>query len=208
MKKLLVTLLIVTGFCQVTFAQNDPQAKKILDELSTKMKTYKGISADFSYTTKDRTNKVKGSTKGSIQIKGNKYFIKQGEEEIYSNGVKIWNYDGDAEVTVSEAGDAGNTMTPQKLLTNFYDKDFTYKLVSTTGNYNEIAMTPVDKRKNFKNVTLFVDKTKKMVTKARIVDKTDNTIEFALSNVNTAASLPDSRFVFDVAKHPGIEVIQ
>ncbi len=189
-------------------AQNDPNAKKILDDISNKLKTYKGITANFSYTTKDRNNKPKGSINGTISIKDKQYYIKQDAAEIYSNGVNIWNYDGSSEVTVSEVDNSDDKMlTPQKFLTNFYDKDFTYKLVSSSGNYNEIVMIPTDKRKNFKQVTVFADKKKNLITKAKVLDKSDNTIEFTLSNINTNASLPDSRFVFNASKYPNVEII-
>ena len=206
MKKMLVALTMVIGMVSVSMAQT-PTAKSVLDNVSAKLKTFKGITANFSYTTKDRKNVNRGSVKGEILIKGNKYYIKQGQTEIYSDGAKIWNYNGENEVTVVAADDDSKTLTPQKLLSDFYDKDFTYKLVSSTGNYYEIQMTPTDQRKNFKQVNVFVDKKKNLVTKAKVLDKSDNTIEFSLSNVNTNATIPDTRFVFDTAKHPDVEVI-
>jgi outer membrane lipoprotein-sorting protein len=48
-----------------------------------------------------------------------------------------------------------------------------------------------------------------MITKARVLDKSNNTIEFNLSNVNTAANIPDNTFVFDKNKYKkNIEVIE
>ena len=52
-----------------------------------------------------------------------------------------------------------------------------------------------------------MDKAKGMVTRAQVIDKSDNTVEFKLTNVNTNAALADSKFVFDEKKHPGVEVI-
>jgi outer membrane lipoprotein carrier protein len=207
MKKIYL-LLLVMGFGTLANAQNDPNAKKVLDEVSAKIKTFKGITANFSYTTKDRNKAVKGSAKGIINIKGQKYYLKQGTTEIFCNGTKVWNYNGEDEVTEADVDNEDNKMlTPQKLLSNFYDKDFTYKLVSSTGTSHEIVMYPTDKRKNFKQVTVYVDKTKKMILKAQVIDKSDNIIEFILTNVNTNATLADSKFVFDAAKHPGVEVV-
>lgn len=207
MKKIYL-LLLVMGFGGLANAQNDANAKKVLDEVSAKIKTFKGITANFSYTTKDRNKAVKGSAKGIINIKGQKYYLKQGTSEIFCNGAKVWNYNGEDEVTVADVDNEDNKMlTPQKLLSNFYDKDFTYKLVSSAGTSHEIVMYPTDKRKNFKQVTVYVDKTKKMILKAQVIDKSDNIIEFSLTNVNTNATLADSKFVFDAAKHPGVEVI-
>jgi outer membrane lipoprotein carrier protein len=198
----------MAGFTGLAKGQNDPNAKKILDAVSAKLKTLKGITANFYYTTKDRNNSLKGSVKGLISIKGEQYYLKQGGTEIFCNGSKVWNYNGEDEVTVADVeNDDEKMLSPQKLLSNFYDKDFTYKLVSSAGNYHQIEMTPADPRKNFKKVTVYVDKTKDLILKAKVIDKSDNIIEFSLSNVNTNATLPDTRFAFDASKHPGVEVV-
>jgi len=207
MKKMYFLLVMLVASGLIANAQNDANAKKVLDGVSAKLKTFKGVTANFSYSTKDRKNVKKGSVSGQISIKGQQYYIKQGSTEIFCNGAKTWNYNGENEVTVSDVDNDSRTLTPQKLLSNFYDKDFTYKLVSSAGNYNEIQMTPLDSRKNFKQVNVFVDKSKNLITKARVVDKSDNIIEFALSNINTNATLPDSKFVFNEKQHPGVEVI-
>jgi outer membrane lipoprotein-sorting protein len=209
MKKLyylVVALVMIAGSVE---AQNDANAKKVLDAVSSKLKTFKGISANFSYLSKSRSGKVNNNVAGKIAIKGQKYYIKQGATEIFSDGAKTWNYNGNNEVTVSTPDADNQTLTPQKLLSNFYDKDFTYRLVSSTGNFHEIEMMPIDKRKNFQKVNVFVDKTKTMITKARILDKSSNTIEFALNTINTNASIPDNTFVFNKSKYKkSIEVIE
>lgn len=203
---LLTVLLLITN---LSTAQNDPNAKKILDAVSSKLKTFKGVSADFSLVSKARTGKVNNNVKGKIFIKGNKYYIKQSSTEIFCDGNKIWNFNGNDEVTVTNVDADAQTLTPQKLLTNFYDKDFIYKLSSEAGAFNEIEMIPSDKRKNFKQVNIFVDKAKMMITKAKVLDKSSNTILFNLSNINTNVSIPDSKFVFNKNnyKQP-IEVIE
>lgn len=190
-------------------AQNDPNAKKILDGISAKLKTFKGISASFSLISKGKNGKLNNNIKGSIFIKGNKYYIKQSSTEIFCDGVKTWNYNGNDEVTVTPVDTDVQTLTPQKLLTNFYDKDFNYKLVSSAGEFNEIEMTPNDKRKNFQRVNVYVNKAKTMITKAKVLDKSNNTIEFNLNNINTKASIADSKFVFDKSRYKKtIEVIE
>ncbi len=208
MKKIYGLVIFLFAFSIFTHAQNDPKAKTVLDNVSNKLKNVKGLTASFTYSTRDRNKNLKGTVKGVISIKGQKYYIKQGETEIFCNGNKIWNYNGEDEVTVADVDNEDNkTLSPQKLLTNFYDQDFTYKLVSSAGNYYEINMVPTDKRKSFKSVTIYVDKSKNLITKAKVLDKSDNVIEFVLSNVNTNASLPDSKFAFDAAKHPQVEVV-
>jgi chaperone LolA len=207
MKKLYSLILAVLAITTISYGQ-DANAKKILDAVSGKVKGLKGITASFSIQSTTSKGKSNGTKSGSISIKGQKYLLKQGKTEIISDGKTVWNYDGAKTITVSSADDNTNTLSPQNLLSNFYDKDFTYKLVSSAGSYHEIEMTPTDKRKNFEKVTVYVDKAQNLITKATIVDKAKNTIKFSLSNLKTNVNISDNTFVFNKAKYPkDVEVI-
>src|SRR5215510_14891028 len=120
----LFTLLAfsLTGFS--LFAQsNDPAAKKILDDVSNKFKTYKTVQANFTYKVEDANGKTMSTKTGTIWMKGTKYKVTFGGQEIYSDGKTSWNYDKSAkEVTINNVDASGNGITPQKLFTNFYDK--------------------------------------------------------------------------------------
>ena len=74
--------------------------------------------------------------------------------------------------------------------------------ISSKGTFHEIELIPNDKKKNFQKVSVFIDKGKEMITKAKIVDKSNNVIEFSLTNLNTNASLPDNIFIFNRSKYP------
>lgn len=209
MKKIYMLLVAMSVLAENAIAQNDPKAKKVLDDVSSKLKTFKGVTSGFTYVSKSRSGKVNSTVNGQISLKGDKYYIKQGAAEIFSDGAKTWNYNGTNEVTVTSNEENSQSLTPQKLLSNFYDKDFTYKLISSTGAFHEIQMTPVDKRKNFQKVNVFVDKAKMLITKAKVLDKSGNTIEFTLKNINTSVSIPDATFVFNKSKYKkDIEVIE
>ena len=201
-----IVLSILVSFS--SFAQNDPNAKKVLDAVSAKVKTFKGITAGFTIKSVSSKGKNNGVKIGNISIKGEKYYLKQGKTEIMSDGTKIYNYDGSKTITISTVQESNQTLSPQVLLSNFYDKDFTYKLVSSQGNSYKIELIPVDKKKNFKKVNIFVDKAKNMITKAEIVDKSNNIVEFILTNVNTNADISDTAFVFNRNKYPkDVEVL-
>ena len=190
------------------FAQNDPNAKKILDAVSNKVKSYKGITGAFTIKSITSKGKDNGTKTGSISIKGQKYILKQGKVEIICDAVKIYNYDGSKTVTITAVEESGQTLSPQNLLSNFYDKDFTYKLVSSKTAFHEIELLPNDKRKNFTKVTVFIDKVKNMITKAKILDKSNNTVEFTLTNINTDASLNDNLFAFAKSHYPkNVEIL-
>jgi outer membrane lipoprotein carrier protein len=190
-----------------SFAQSAVDAQSILNKLSAKVKSAKGISASFSLTQYDKSNHLQGSSKGIVKIKDNKYYVKQDKTEIFCNGLQTWNFDGSSEVTVSKNDGSADDVSPQQILTGFSKNDFTYKLVSSAGNDFEILLLPVDKRKNFKQVTIFINKSTNLVSKAKITDKADNIMQLNFSAINLNAVIPDSQFSFDVSKHHGVEVI-
>ena len=203
-------LLIVGFFCSVvSFGQNADGAKKILDAVSAKIKSSPGVSANFTMTTKARTGKLKNTAKGSIALKGSKYYIKQGDAEIFSDGKKIWNFNGSNEVTVTDGNADNNSLSPEKIFSGQYDIDYTYKIVSTKGTYNQVQLIPIDKRKQFQRITLYVDKNKSLITQAMVLDKSNNTIIFSLSGIDVNSRISDETFVFNRSKYKGnIEVIE
>ena len=67
---------------------------------------------------------------------------------------------------------------------------------------------PNDKRKNFTKVNVFIDKAKSMITKARILDKSNNIVEFTLTDINTTANLGDNLFAFVRTHYPkNVEIL-
>jgi outer membrane lipoprotein carrier protein len=207
-------------FCfGITTAQNkqmgssDPNAKKILDAVSAKFKTYKGVQAVFSFTTEDSKGKVQGTKKGTLLMKGNKYRVTLiGGQDIFCDGVNIWTYDKAAnEVSISKYDPSQNTITPQKLFTSFYDKDFLYKLNGEKKQGNrtlqEIELTPYDKAKPFFKVYVWVDKATQTIYSVKVMEKSGNRYTYTVSSLNGNAAVTDAQFVFDKKKYPGVEVI-
>jgi hypothetical protein len=133
----------------------------------------------------------------SLMMKGDKYNLKQGKTEIICDGANVYTYDGDKTITKASLAESSQTLSPQKLLAGSYDKDFTYKLVSSKGAFHEIEMKPIDNRKNFQKVNLFIDKAKNTFSRARIVDKSNNITELKIANMNLNATVPDAKLIFN-----------
>lgn len=207
-RKIFIALAFFSVLSNQLLAENDPNAKKILDAVSNKVKSFKGITGSFTIKSITSKGKDNGTKTGSVSLKGQKYILKQGKTEIICDAVKIYNYDGNKTVTVTPVEESNSTLSPQNFLSNFYDKDFTYKLVSSKTAFHEIELVPNDRRKNFTKVSVFVDKAKGMITKAKVLDKSNNTIEFTLTNLNTNAALTDNSFAFNKGHYPkNIEVL-
>src|ERR1700753_2505664 len=77
-----------------SLGKNDPDAKKVLDGLSAKLKSFKAIQCGFTLTVADANDKVQGTKNGTIMIKGNKYHISVvGGQDIFCDGKDVWTYD-------------------------------------------------------------------------------------------------------------------
>ena len=192
---------------------SDPAAKKILDEVSAKFKTYKAVQAAFVLKNEDSKGKVLDTKKGTVSMKGSKYKVSLlGGAEIFCDGATVWTFDKTSnEVTITKLEGSASMITPQKLFTNFYDKDFLYKLNGEKKEGNktlvEIEMTPVDKTKAFHKVFLLIDKTAKTIASTRVLDKSGTKITYTVTSLNGKAALTDAMFVFDKSKYPGVEEV-
>jgi outer membrane lipoprotein-sorting protein len=201
MKQLLL-LVMMASFSLAASAQNDPAAKKVLDAVGAKVKASKGISAACNLVSISSKGKQNGSKSISVLMRGEKYQMKQGKMEVICDGQNVYSFDGDKTITKTSMAESSNSLNPQKLLSGAYDKDFTYKLLPTPGSFYEIEMKPIDTRKNFQKVNLFVDKSKNTISKARILDKSNNVTELKIQNMNFNAAIPENSFVFNKAKYP------
>jgi outer membrane lipoprotein-sorting protein len=212
MKKatLLSGFLLLISFA---FAQgSDPAAKKILDQVSNKFKSFKSVQSTFTLQIEDAKGKVQGVKKGTVYMKGPKYRVNITGQEIYCDGKSVWTYDkGANEVTITQVDPSGTSITPQKLFTSFYDKDFLYKLNGEkkigSKTLQEIEMTPVDKTKAFHKVYLLVDKKALTIYSTKVLEKNGNVYSYTVNALNGKTPVPDDVFVFDKAKYPGVEEV-
>lgn len=202
MQKLYVASIFI--FCTFLFtnAQNDPAAKKVIDAFGSKVKASKGITASFSLKSFNSKGKANGTKALSLSMRGEKYLLKQGKTEIICDGKNVYNFDGAKTITKSAVEENSQTLSPQKLLAGSYDKDFSYKLTNSKGIFNIIEMVPLDKRKNFQKVTLFFNKKTSVLSKASILDKSNNITELGVSNINLNAKLADILFIFNRSNYP------
>jgi outer membrane lipoprotein-sorting protein len=216
MNKLLITLLacitLVSTQAQPSRSagSNDPQAKKLLDAVSKKFKSFKSVQAKFALKIENAAGKTVGNKTGTVYMKGTRYRISVPGQDIFSDGSNVWTYDkGANEVTINKIDPSANSITPQKLFTNFYDKDFLYKLngnVKMNGKtMQEVELTPTDKTKPFFKVLVYISSS--TINTTRVMEKTGNKYTYNVNSMNTSAVVNDNVFVFDTKKYPGVEVV-
>jgi outer membrane lipoprotein carrier protein len=113
----------------------------------------------------------------------------------------------DKEITITKIDPSNNSITPQKLFTNFYDKAFLYKLNSDVKGIQEIELTPTDKTKLFHKVVVFINKAAKTITATKVFEKAGNRYTYSVSDMNTSTVIPDATFVFNQKNYPGMEIV-
>jgi len=212
MKVILSFLIAFMGIATCFSQASDPAAKKILDQASAKIKSYKSVQARFTLQIQDGQGASQGTKKGVLNMKGNKYVVQITGQEIYCDGKTTWTFDKSAnEVTITKVDPSSSSLSPQKLFTNFYDKDFLYKVngEQKVGSKTvvEIEMTPIDKSQNFHKVYLYVDKKSHLVSSGKMLDKNGNRYIYTINSLNGNANLSDASFIFDKSKHPGVEEV-
>lgn len=190
--------------------KNDPEGKKVLDAVSAKFKTFKTITAKFSLKIENASGKNLGVKSGTLYMKGVKYRISVTGQEIFSDGSNVWTYDKTAnEVTITKLDPGANSLTPQKLFTNFYDKDFLYKYNGPVKvgakTLKEVELTPIDKSKPFHKVLLYIDNNS--ISSTKVFEKAGNRYTYSTSSMATNTNVADAQFVFDAKKYPGVEVV-
>ncbi|MBC7888106.1 MAG: outer membrane lipoprotein carrier protein LolA [Ferruginibacter sp.] len=212
-----IVVLLMVGMVSVNaqpkgMGKNDPEAKKILDAVSAKFKTFKSVQSAFSLKIENSSGKTLGTKTGTVFMKGTKYRVSVTGQEIYCDGTNVSTYDKSTnELTITKIDPSANSITPQKIFTNFYDKDFLYKLndeVKLSGKpAQQIELTPIDKSKPFFKVLVNVDKKTQTITSTKVFEKAGNIYTYAVAKMNTSALVSDTQFLFDAKKYPGVEVV-
>ncbi|MFM6926766.1 MAG: LolA family protein [Ferruginibacter sp.] len=215
MKKILSAAVFILAMFFTANAQapkgmgsSDPEAKKILDAVSAKFKTFKSVQSNFTLKIENAANKVLGNKSGTVYMKGTKYRIKVAGQDIFSDGVNVWTVDPIAkEITLTKLDPSNNTITPQKLFTDFYNKDFLYKLNAEVKGIQEVELTPIDKSKLFHKVLVFINKATKSITATKIFEKAGNRYTYTVSGMTTNTNIADAMFVFNQKNYPGMELV-
>lgn len=192
------------GFSQSSdLTPKDPEAKKVLDKLSAKTKAYSSISANFEFKLTNETEGLNDVQKGSIILKGDKYIVNVGEQEIISNGTIVWTYLKDVkEVQISEVDeDDEESMLNPKTIFTMYESGFKYvkdkdKTIGGTG-VNVIRMYPLNPaEKPFHTVILNVDKAKNQIHSIEIKSKDGNVFTYTIKDFVGNKTYPDGKFEF------------
>jgi len=218
MKKIRL-IAVFTILAMIVFAQQPAQTRKfhdeesetILKELQKKIGTYKDISISFTFRS-EKKEKFIDEIKGSTRIKGDKYVLKTDQQQIYCNGITVWNYlPEQKEVTVSQydKNDDSQIMNPLKMIQGYeksYKSNFIKETIEKGVLLQIIDLTPL-KPSSYYKVRLTLDKNKKQLMRVAVYEKDGTQYTYTVTKFEVNKNLSDEQFVFDASKYSGVEVI-
>ncbi len=220
MKKILLYCLLTGLTINAAFAQKDVDAKKILNQVSAKYRSYDVVKADFTFTYEDKQASTKDSQNGTLlsKSKTNKYRVSiyspdnaTTEQEIISDGKTQWTYiKKDKEVEISDVDNSSESLNPAQIFT-IYEKGYKYvyngdeKVDGKT--YQVIDLTPEDEKKPFFKIRLSIDKAKKQIYSALIFDKNGSRYTYIVRSFTPNVKVPENTFTYDKKDHPGVELV-
>ncbi|MEK7719118.1 MAG: outer membrane lipoprotein carrier protein LolA [Bacteroidota bacterium] len=212
MKRLTIVMSVLMIAANL-MAQQDPKAKEVLDKLSQTTRSYKTIQIDFSFTLENKKNNVNQTNEGVVALKGKSYRLHMPvvSMDIFCDGTTIWSYLTEAKecnITGVE-DDKEGSLNPANIFT-IYEKGFNYSYVgeeTLAGKaVHVLDLFPIDQKKEFVKVRLYVDKAKNQIAKAQTFNKDGNTYILVLKSMKTNVELKDDYFKFDKSKYPGVEI--
>jgi len=221
MKKILLYLLLTGLTFNYAFAQKDVQAKKILNQVSAKYRSYDVIKTTFTFTYENPQANTKDSQTGTMisKSKSNKYRVTifspedklAVDEEIISDGKNQWTYvKKNKEVELSDVDNSSESMNPAQIFT-IYEKGYKYVYngdAKVDGKLCQVIdLTPEDEKKPFFKIRLSIDKAKKQIFSAMIFDKNGSKYNYTIRTFTPNVKVPESTFTFDKKNYPGVELV-
>lgn len=205
MKKILSALAILLVFVNASLAQ-DAKAKKLLDEVTTKVKTYNNVVLDFKVTIQNLKKEINQESKGNVTIAGDKYILNMmGTTKIF-DGKKIYTIiPEDEEVTISSPTGQDAEFTPAKMLTFFntgfkYTWDITQNVKGRSIQY--IKLSPTAPKDHRKEVLIGIDTQTKNIYNIIEVAKDGTKTTIVVNSFKTNQPISKNEFTFDATKFP------
>lgn len=198
----------------LTFAQEDPQSKKILSELSKATKAYSGISADFTSILENKQAELKVTQAGKLLLKGDMYSLDLEDFKVISNGTTNWTIaKEDQEVIIENTKDLmdENGIDPSSIFT-IWEDGFRHKFdgqqMVGKQNCNVVKLFPIDpKSRNFHTLVLYILADKQEIKKVKVLGKSGEEYTYLVDNFKGNVSISDSEFNFDTKANPNMYVI-
>lgn len=205
-----VILLCLTTTVQAQI--QDPEAKAILDQVSSKYRSLKSFKAKFKRTIKSNSGEEYGSQSGTILVSGIKFQMEVDELKIYCDGKTVWTWMQDVnEVNVTNYEKDGEEVTPTTIY-DIYKKDYKYVLYGSREINGKMAhvmdLEPTDNSSEITKIRLWVEKESNEIVQWTVFQRGSNDRQvFEILEFTPNMDVKSEMFVFEKSKHPSVTVV-
>ncbi|MCC6383949.1 MAG: outer membrane lipoprotein carrier protein LolA [Bacteroidia bacterium] len=193
-------------------AQKDAKASGALKAVNENYKSFKTIKAAFTITIENLKDKTIEKQKGVLTLKGDKYRVELASQDIISDGTTIWTHLKEENEVQVNANDNSkeDQLTPKRIFilgdTGFKTKFASEKKIGESV-FQTVELFPDDSKKPYFKIIATLDKTKKLVSSVKIMNKSGINLTYSVDKFTPNVDVSDSFFTFDSSKHPEAEVI-
>tara|TARA_Y100001958_G_C21222391_1_gene547745 strand:- start:583 stop:1218 length:636 start_codon:yes stop_codon:yes gene_type:complete len=203
-KKIFLFILLLS---HPLLSQNTEAARKLLDEVSGKISSFKNMKFDFTYVLENRPENIRQETNGSVTISKDLYRINfLGFEQLFDGKMTYTIIPENEEITISDPEEELEFgINPSKILT-IYKKDYAYQwdikqnVMGTPVQF--IKLIPNEEKKELKYLLLGIDMRTKLIYRLIEIGRYDTRTTLTLKNIKTNINLRDDFFLFDKNKYP------
>ncbi|MEP1489431.1 MAG: outer membrane lipoprotein carrier protein LolA [Algibacter sp.] len=202
--KNIIAILLITLTSFSGYAQN--KAETLLNEVSTKVKSYENISLDFKYVLENTTENIKQETRGDVILQGDKYKLNiLGITRLFDGKTLYSISPEDEEITISSQNDDDDdAITPNKML-SFYEDDYTYAMDIVQNikgrKIQLVKLTPIDSNSEINYILLGIDSQTKHIYNLITIGKNGTKTILTVNSFKTNAPLSKTLFTFDANKY-------
>ncbi len=205
MNKLLsIALLLLVSF---TSQAQDKKAKDLLDQVTSKIKSYNNISIDFKYSLNNAKENINKESKGNLLLEGNKYVLNfMGVTKIFDGKKSYTIVPEDEEITISSLNDSDEkAITPAKMLTFFNSGyKFTWDILQDVKGrkIQYIKLVPASTKDQRKEILLGIDSQTKNIYNVIEIGKNGTKTTLTVNSFKTNQPLSKNQFTFAASKYP------
>lgn len=193
------------------FAQQQVQAKVVLDRAAAAFRNAGGVKAGFEVKAFSRGGLV-GETGGVIQLKGEKFKLKTADVVTWFDGKTQWSYLADSEeVNVSNPTPAElQSLNPYALL-QLYQQGYVCRL-GTTKSFRgkpvyEVNLTAVNRTQEPERMAVVIAKDTFRPLFVTVEQRDKSRSEITITSYQTGQKYADALFTFDKKQYPQAEII-
>ena len=205
MKKIsFITLILFTFF--TAFSQNGTEAKKLLDDVSSKMKSYDNIYIAFDYILENKDADVEQVFEGDVILQGENYLVNLFDTTIIFDGDFSYTIvPENEEVNVMRSNrDNNETISPSSLLT-FYQNGYTFssgeKRKINGKQIQFVDLVPIDTDSEVISVEVGIDARKLHIYSVREIGNNNTHTIITVKELRTNQKLEQNTFTFEEEKY-------